>query len=96
MEVGGVSEVVSVQADAAVVDLGKVDVGRNLNEREIHNLPLVSRNPYNFALLQPGVSGFGELRVRRARASAPTARCCASTTRWTATPTRRRIAPACA
>ncbi len=58
MEVGGVSEVVSVQADAAVVDLGKIDVGRNLNEREVHNLPLVSRNPYNFALLQPGVSGF--------------------------------------
>jgi hypothetical protein len=57
MEVGGVSEVVSVQSDAAVVDLGKIDVGRNLNEREIHNLPLVSRNPYNFALLQPGVSG---------------------------------------
>ena len=45
MEVGGISEVVSVQADAAVVDLGKIDVGRNLNEREIHNLPLVSRNP---------------------------------------------------
>ncbi|MEO6235448.1 MAG: carboxypeptidase regulatory-like domain-containing protein [Vicinamibacterales bacterium] len=57
LEVGGISEVVSVQADAAVVDLGKIDVGRNLNEREIHNLPLVSRNPYNFALLQPGVSG---------------------------------------
>ncbi|HEX9368144.1 MAG TPA: TonB-dependent receptor, partial [Vicinamibacterales bacterium] len=57
MEVGGVSEVVSVRADAAVVDLGKIDVGRNLNDREIHNLPLVSRNPYNFALLQPGVSG---------------------------------------
>ena len=58
MEVGGITEVVSVQSDAAVVDLGKIDVGRNLNEREIHNLPLVSRNPYNFALLQPGVSGF--------------------------------------
>jgi hypothetical protein len=57
MEVGGISEVVSVQAESTVVDLGKVDVGRNLNEREIHNLPLVSRNPYNFALLQPGVSG---------------------------------------
>jgi hypothetical protein len=58
MEVGGISEVVSVVSDAAVVDLGKIDVGRNLNDREIHNLPLVSRNPYNFALLQPGVSGF--------------------------------------
>ncbi|HTL42900.1 MAG TPA: TonB-dependent receptor [Vicinamibacterales bacterium] len=58
MEVGAMQEVVSVTADAAVVDLGKVDVGRNLGEREIHNLPLVSRNPYNYALLQPGVSGF--------------------------------------
>lgn len=57
MDVGGVTEVVSVQAESTVVDLGKVDVGRNLNDREIHNLPLVSRNPYNFALLQPGVSG---------------------------------------
>ena len=57
MEVGKVEEVVSVTADAAVVDLGKVDVGRNLGDREVHNLPLVSRNPYNFALLQPGVSG---------------------------------------
>ena len=58
MEVGGLNEVISVSADAAVVDLGKTDVGRTLNEREIKNLPLVSRNPYNFALLEPGVTGF--------------------------------------
>lgn len=58
LTVGGLSETVTVDADAAVVDLGKTDVGRNLNEREIKNLPLVSRNPYNFALLQPGVTGF--------------------------------------
>jgi hypothetical protein len=58
MEVGALTEIVSVAAESAVVDLGKIDVGRNLNEREIKNLPLVSRNPYNFALLQPGVSGF--------------------------------------
>ena len=58
MEVGALSEVVSVSADSAIVDLAKTDVGRNLNEREIKNLPLVSRNPYNFALLEPGVTGF--------------------------------------
>jgi hypothetical protein len=58
LEVGAMTEIISVQADAAVVDLGKIDVGRNLNEREIRNLPLVSRNPYNFALLEPGVTGF--------------------------------------
>src|SRR4051794_24784019 len=32
MEAGAIEEVVSFTADAAVVDLGKVDVGRNLGE----------------------------------------------------------------
>ena len=58
LEVGDLSETISVTADAPVVDTTKVDAGRNLNENEVENLPLVSRNPYNFALLQPGVSGF--------------------------------------
>ncbi len=56
--VGNISEVISVTADAPVVDLGKIDQGRTLNAREIKELPLTSRNPYNFALLEPGVSGF--------------------------------------
>jgi hypothetical protein len=58
LEVGDLNEVISVTADAPVVDTAKVDAGRNLNENEVKNLPLVSRNPYNFALLQPGVTGF--------------------------------------
>lgn len=58
LSVGQVSEVVSVVADSPVVDLAKVDQGRTLNEREIKTLPLTSRNPYNFALLIPGVTGF--------------------------------------
>lgn len=58
MGVGGVTEVVSVSAEQPVVDTGKIDLGRNLGEREVKNLPLVSRNPYNFALVQPGVTGF--------------------------------------
>ena len=37
------------------MDLAKTDVGRNITEREVKNLPLVSRNPYNFALLEGGV-----------------------------------------
>ena len=57
LEVGTISELVSVTSDAPVVDVGKTDVGRTLNEREIRNLPLVSRNPYNFAGLEPGVTG---------------------------------------
>jgi hypothetical protein len=58
LAVGGINEVVSVTADAPIVDPGKIDLGRNINEREVQDLPLVSRNPYNFALLEPGVSGF--------------------------------------
>lgn len=58
MGVGDLSEVVSVTADAPLVDVGRIDQGRTLNEREIKELPLTSRNPYNFALLQPGVVGF--------------------------------------
>lgn len=58
LQVGDLSETVAVTADAPIVDPAKIDLGRNLNEREVKNLPLVSRNPYNFALLQPGVTGF--------------------------------------
>jgi hypothetical protein len=57
LQVGAMTEVVSVIADSAVVDLGKIDVGRNLNERELTNLPNVARNPFNFALLEAGVTG---------------------------------------
>lgn len=56
--VGNLNETVSVTADAPIVDPGKIDLGRNLNQREVKTLPLVSRNPYNFALLQPGVTGY--------------------------------------
>ena len=56
--VGALSEVISVTAEVPVVDFGRIEQGRVLNEREIKTLPLTSRNPYNFALLQPGVVGF--------------------------------------
>ena len=37
---------------------GKIDLGRTIGETEIRNLPLVSRNPYNFAFLQANVTGY--------------------------------------
>ena len=57
LEVGDLAETVAVRADAPVVDLGKVDVGRNITNLEIQNLPNLSRNPYNLLFNQPGVSG---------------------------------------
>src|SRR5262249_25331571 len=58
LTVGQMSEVISVTGDAPVADPAKTDFGRKLTEAEVKNLPLTSRNPYNFALLQPGVTGF--------------------------------------
>jgi hypothetical protein len=56
--VGAVAETITVTADSPIVDLGRIEQGRTLTEAEIKTLPLTSRNPYNFALLQPGVVGF--------------------------------------
>jgi Carboxypeptidase regulatory-like domain len=58
MEVGGVAEVVSVSAEAPVTDPAKIDLGRTIGEAEVRNLPLVARNPYNFAFLQANVTGY--------------------------------------
>ena len=41
-----------------VADPGKIDLGRTISDAEIHNLPLPSRNPYNFAFLQANVTGY--------------------------------------
>ncbi len=58
MEVGGVQEVISVSGESPVAEPGKIDLGRTISETEIKNLPLVSRNPYNFAFLQANVTGY--------------------------------------
>ncbi len=54
---GEVQEVVTVSSDTSVADAGKTDLGRVMNNREVQNLPLISRNPSNFALLQANVTG---------------------------------------
>ena len=58
LSIGAVAETITVTADSPLVDLAKIEQGRTLTEAEIKTLPLTSRNPYNFALLQPGVVGF--------------------------------------
>jgi hypothetical protein len=57
LEAGDVSATVTITSDAPIADPGKIDVGRVMNTREIQNIPNVSRNPYNFALLQANVTG---------------------------------------
>ena len=57
LETGDVSATVTVTSDAPIADAAKIDVGRVMNAREVQNLPLVSRNPYNYSLLQANVTG---------------------------------------
>ncbi len=57
LQTGDINEVVTVSLDTSVADAGKTDVGRVMNNRDVQNLPLISRNPYNFALLQTNVTG---------------------------------------
>ena len=57
LKVGSVTTEVQVTGDAPMVETSRVDLGRTITETEVQNLPLTSRNPYNFILFQPGVSG---------------------------------------
>ena len=56
--VGTVSETITVSSsDIPALDIARIDIGHTMSDLEVHNLPLVARNPYNFALVQPGVTG---------------------------------------
>ena len=57
LQPGGVNEEVTITSDVSIADAGKIDVGRVMNTAEVQNLPLISRNPYNFSLLQVNVTG---------------------------------------
>lgn len=58
LSVGSLTETVTVTSEAPIAEPGKIDLGRTIGETEIRNLPLVSRNPYNFAFLQANVTGY--------------------------------------
>jgi len=57
LRVGGTDASVSVVATDSSIDPTNLNVQRTLDAREIENVPLTSRNPYNFIVFQPGVSG---------------------------------------
>ncbi len=57
LKVGAVSTTVEVTGGAPVIEPSRVNTGRTIGHEEVDNLPLTSRNPYNFIIFQPGVSG---------------------------------------
>lgn len=57
LKLGSVATEVQVSSDAPILETARVDLSRTISEVEVQNQPLTSRNPYNFILFQPGVSG---------------------------------------
>ena len=57
LQVGEVTESVTVTAEAALLEASTSSVGKVVENREIVNLPLNTRNPYQLVFLTPGVSG---------------------------------------
>ncbi|HEV2386671.1 MAG TPA: TonB-dependent receptor [Candidatus Acidoferrales bacterium] len=57
LKVSSVATTVEVQASGTILQPSAAYVGRTISDREVANLPLTSRNPYNFIMFQPGVSG---------------------------------------
>jgi hypothetical protein len=55
LEVGEISQTISVAADAAQVNTTDATLGRTVENREILNLPLVNRDVYTLLTLTPGV-----------------------------------------
>jgi outer membrane receptor protein involved in Fe transport len=57
LKIGAVSTTVEVTGGAPVLEPTRASTGRTIDLAEIDNLPLTSRNPYNFVIFQPGLSG---------------------------------------
>ena len=57
LKVGSVTTEIEVTGGAPIVEPTRVNTGRTIATLELDNLPLTSRNPYNFIIFQPGVSG---------------------------------------
>src|SRR5215475_9777676 len=55
MEVGQVSDIVNISGGAPLVESESGAIGNVIENRKIVNLPLNTRNPFQLALLSPGV-----------------------------------------
>ena len=59
LEIGGISEVVTVQAENAGLQTEDANVRKTVSNAEVLRLPQVGRDPYELARLTPGVFGSG-------------------------------------
>lgn len=66
LELGNVSETVSVVAEAPLLNTTDATQGTVIEDRAIMELPLLGGNPVEFALLDPAVMNETDMRERRA------------------------------
>ncbi|MBV9158378.1 MAG: carboxypeptidase regulatory-like domain-containing protein, partial [Acidobacteriaceae bacterium] len=59
LELGAISEKVSVQAEVPQVETEEGRISGNITTQDLQELPLNGRNIYNVVALEPGVSGRG-------------------------------------
>jgi Carboxypeptidase regulatory-like domain len=63
--IGATSEVVTVNASAAQVELSKSDRGEIIDNERVQQMPLDSRNPYGLFSLSPGTHDFSSSQYPR-------------------------------
>jgi Carboxypeptidase regulatory-like domain len=94
LDLQNVTTAVLVSSSAPVVDPGSTDQGNTVSSNAVQNLPLVSRNPFNFILEQPEISATATpnsaFRASSMRTDLPTV----STMNSMGTITSRAIVPA--
>ena len=62
MQVGGTSEVVTVQAGAEIVQTQSANIVQTLSVNQVMNLPMATRNVMDFLVMLPGVNTTGGAR----------------------------------
>jgi hypothetical protein len=65
LQVGATTETVNVVAEASAINTVDASVGNPLNERQVRQLPLQTRNVVELLSLQPGVTSNGEVMGAR-------------------------------
>jgi Carboxypeptidase regulatory-like domain len=57
LKLGSVNTSIEVNGGVPVLDLARTNISGTITQTEVQTLPLTSRNPYNWIMFQPGVSG---------------------------------------
>src|SRR6516225_7536574 len=65
LELGGVDESVSVEAEVPLLETAKADRGLVIDSQRVHELPLNARNPFMLSILSAGVNFNGNIIYQR-------------------------------